>query len=153
MAVLPFAIPDPVIDWIRDVFAQVNQRSSSTLSRIPTTWETTLDHGVIGHLMEFAAPFRFPSNWVVDLDTHFLGGGRYWGSWEIADIGILIVFRQRGTVVGTKLALLQSKRLYPDEIENPTDIHRVDYEMGFSRLFASESEYRSSVKPRTFHFS
>ena len=77
MSAPPFAIPEAVIDWIRDVFAQVNQRSSSTLSRIPTTWETTLDHSLIGHLAEFAAPFRFPSNWVVNLDTHFIGGGRF----------------------------------------------------------------------------
>jgi hypothetical protein len=153
MSAPPFAIPEAVIDWIRDVFAQVNQRSSSTLSRIPTTWETTLDHSLIGHLAEFAAPFRFPSNWVVNLDTHFIGGGRVWGSWEIADIGILLVFRQSGRVLGTKLALLQSKRLYPDEVESAMDIHPIDYRGGFGRLLASDSEYRSSVKPRTFHFS
>ena len=153
MAAPPFVIPEVVIDWIRDVFAKVNQRSSSTLSRIPTTWETVLDHSLIGHLAEFAAPFRFPSNWVVNLDTHFIGGGRYWGSWEIADIGILIVFRQKGQILGTKLALLQSKRLYPDEVENATDIHPIDYRVGFGRLLASDSEYRSTVKARTFHFS
>jgi hypothetical protein len=149
----PFPIPEAVIDWVRDVFTQVNRRSSSTLSRIPTTWETTLDHSLIGHLAEFAAPFRFPSNWVVNLDTHFIGGGRFWGSWEIADIGVLIVFRQGGRILGTKLALLQSKRLYPDEVESATDIHPIDYRVGFGRLLASDSEYRSSVKPRIFHFS
>jgi hypothetical protein len=149
----PFAIPESVVDWIRDVFAQVNQRSSATLSRIPTTREATLDHSLIGHLAEFAAPFRFPSNRVVNLDTHFIGGGRFWGPWEIADIGILIVFRQGGRILGTKLALLQSKRLYPDEIENATDIHPIGYRVGFARLLASDSEYRSSVKARTFHFS
>ncbi len=46
-----------------------------------------------------------------------------------------------------------AKRLYPDEVENATDIQPIDYRAGFSRLLASESEYRSSVKPRTFHFS
>lgn len=117
MSALPFAIPDHVVDWISDIFEQVNQRSASTLSRIPTTWETTLDHSLIGHLAEFSAPFRFPSNWVVNLDTHFLGGGRYWGKWEIADIGLLIVFRRSGHVISTELALLQSKRLYPKEVD------------------------------------
>ncbi|MBX9599561.1 MAG: hypothetical protein K2X35_01105 [Bryobacteraceae bacterium] len=153
MPAAPFAIPEAVVDWIRDVFAQVNLRSSSTLSRIPTTWETTLDHGLIGHLAEFAAPFRFSSNWVVNLETHFIGGGRFWGSWEIADIGILIIFRQRGHILGTKLALLQSKRLYPDEIESATDALPIDYRVGFARLLATDSEYRSSVKTRAFHFS
>jgi hypothetical protein len=153
MSTLPFAIPDHVVDWVRDIFEQVNQRSSATLSRIPTTWETTLDHSLIGHLAEFSAPFRFASNWVVNLDTHFIGGGRYWGSWEIADIGLLIVFRRSGHVIGTKLALLQSKRLYHEEADVEHDIHRLDYMIGFGRLLESDSEYRSVVKPRTFHFT
>jgi hypothetical protein len=149
----PFAIPEPIIDWIRDVFAQVNRRSAAVLSRIPTTWETTLDHSLIGHLAEFSAPFRFASDWIINLDTHFLGGGRFWGSWEIADIGVLVIFRRRGQILGAKLALMQSKRLYPDELEVPADIHAIDYRVGFGRLLNSEGEYRSQVKPRTFHFS
>ena len=153
MSSLPFAIPDHIIDWIRDVFEQVNWKISATLSRIPTTWETTLDHSLIGHLAEFSAPFRFASNWVVNLDTHFIGGGRFWGTWEIADLGLLIVFRRAGRVIGTKLALLQSKRLYPDEIEVERDIHKLDYMIGFGRLLESDSEYQGIVKPRTFHFT
>jgi hypothetical protein len=150
---LPFLIPDHVVDWIRDVFEQVNRRSSAILSRIPTTWETTLDHSLIGHLAEFSAPFRFASNWVVNLDTHFIGGGRYWGDWEVADIGLLIVFRRSGRVIGTKLALLQSKRLYPEEVEVEKDIHRLDYMTGFGRLLESDSEYKSEIRPRVFHFN
>ena len=68
-----------VLDWIRNVFAEVSHRAAATLSRIPTTYETTLDHNLIAHLAEFAAPFQFPSDWIVTLDTHYLGGGRYWG--------------------------------------------------------------------------
>jgi len=149
----PFAVPSPVLDWIRNVFAEVNRRSAAALTRIPTTFETTLDHGVIAHLAEYAAPFKFLSDWIVTFDTHYLGGGRYWGSWEIADIGMLVVFRRGGVVVGTKIALLQSKRLYPDEIENAVDMHPLDYGVGFGRLLASEGEYRAQVKPRLFHFS
>ena len=69
----------------------------------------------------------------MNLDTHFLGG-RYWGHWEVADIGILVVFRRKGQMLGTKIALIQSKRLYPDEIENAVDMHPMDYETGFRRL-------------------
>jgi hypothetical protein len=149
----PFEIPPHVLDWIRSVFASVNQRSAANLSRIPTIHETTLDHNLIGYLSEVGAPFKLSSDWIVTLDTHFLGGGKYWGKWEIADIGILIAFRQKGKLLGTKIALLQSKRLYPDEIELATDMHAVDYEVGFGRLLTSDSEYGSQVKPRTFHFS
>jgi hypothetical protein len=148
----PLNIPTAVIDWVRDIFKQVNARSAATITRIPNTFETTLDHALIAHLAEFAAPFRFPSDWIVSLDTHFLGG-RYWGHWEIADIGILVIFRRKTTILATKIALLQSKRLYPDEIENAVDMHPVDYRVGFGRLLKSDSEYRSHIKQRTFHFS
>lgn len=148
----PLDIPSGVIDWVRKVFSQVNARSSATISRIPNIFETTLDHSLIAHLAEFGAPFKFPSDWIVNLDTHFLGG-RYWGHWEVADIGILVVFRRKGQMLGTKIALLQSKRLYPDEIENAVDMHPMDYETGFGRLLSSDSEYKSQIRSRTFHFS
>jgi hypothetical protein len=47
----------------------------------------------------------------------------------------------------------KSKRLYPEEAEVETDIHPLDYRIGFGRLLESDSEYRSVVKPRTFHFT
>jgi hypothetical protein len=146
-------IPPGVIDWVRDVFLAVNTRSASTLSRIPNIFETTLDQNLISHVSEYSAPFKFPSDWIISIDTHFLGGGRIWGRWEIADIGLLVVFRRKGAVLGTKLALLQSKRLYPDETETALDIHEIDYTIGFGRLLSSESEYRSQVRPRTFNFT
>ena len=75
------------------------------------------------------------------------------GNWEIADIGILVVFRRKNTILGSKIALLQSKRLYPDEIENATDMLPIDYNVGFGRLFLSDGEYSAHVRPRTFRFS
>jgi hypothetical protein len=149
----PFALPQNVIDWIRDVFATVNRRTSAKLSRLGNVWETSLDMTVIEQLSQFSAPFKFPSDWIVHLDTHYLGGGRYWGEWEIADLGVLVVFRLRRKVLATKVALLQSKRLYPEEIEAKLEDLRPDYETGFGRLLESDSEYRSVVKPRTFHFT
>lgn len=149
----PFVVPAPILDWIRNVFAEVSRRSAATLSRIPTTYETTLDHGVIAHLADFAAPFKFRSDWIVTLDTHYLGGGRYWGNWEIADIGILVAFRRNAEILGSKIAILQSKRLYPDEIKTATDMHPIDYHVGFGRLLLSKGEYRTNVKRRMFHFS
>ena len=153
MTAPPFSVPPQVVDWIRCVFSQVSHQAASFLSKIPTTYETTLDQSVIAHLARFAAPFRFPSDWIVTLDTHYLGGGRYWGKWEIADIGILVVFRRSGMILGSKIALLQSKRLYPDEIKSEIDLRLIDYSVGFGRLLHSDSEYLSHVKPRKFQFS
>lgn len=87
------------------------------------------------------------------LDTHYLGGGRYWGQWEIADLGVLVIFRRKRTILATKIALMQSKRLYPEETESSAEDQAIDYTVGFGRLFETEGEYQSAVKPRTFHFS
>jgi hypothetical protein len=83
----------------------------------------------IAEVSEHSAPVKFSSGWLVRLETHFLGGGRYWGRWEIADIGVLVVFRRAAVVQQTKIALLQSKRLYPVEAQTTdkdqsTRLHR-----------------------------
>jgi len=127
----PFPIPAQVTTWIKSVFAEVNQRTSAKLSRIPNVHESSLDMTLI-ELSHYAAPFRFASAWLVRLETHYLGGPRYWGTWEIADIGVLVVFRRKGVVQYTKIALLQSKRLYPIEAEAPAEDHPLDYEIGFA---------------------
>lgn len=153
MAQPPFPIPKEVIDWIRSVFAEVNQRTSAKLSRLPNVHESSLDMTLIEQLSRYAAPFRFPSDWLLRLDTHFLGGPRYWGAWEIADIGVIVIFRTRGIVMRTKIALLQSKRLYPVEAETPSEDQLIDYEVGFARLLETEQEFKSAVKTRNFTFS
>jgi hypothetical protein len=69
-------------------------------------------------------PRTLTSGWTVRIATHYLGGGRHYGEWngwerrwEVADIGVLVMFREAGKLRRTKVALLQSKRLYPDEQE------------------------------------
>jgi hypothetical protein len=153
MSSVPFPIPTEVTAWIKSVFAEVNQRTSAKLTRIPNVHESSLDMTLIEQLSHYAAPFRFPSAWLVRLETHYLGGPRYWGTWEIADIGVLVVFRRKGVVQYTKIALLQSKRLYPIEAKAPAEDHVLDYETGFGRLLEAEQEFKSAIKPRTFTFS
>lgn len=152
MNTLPFAIPGEVTGWIRNVFSTVNARVSAKLTAFPTTHETSLDMSLIEEVSQHSAPVSFSSGWLVRLETHFLGGGRYWGRWEIADLGILIVFRRAGVVVQTKIALMQSKRLYPSEAQTTAEDHPLDYIVGFSRLLPAEQEYKSAVKARTFSF-
>jgi len=121
------------------------------LADMPTTHEATLDAAFIAKAAEFAAPIRFTSQWVVRIDTHFLGGRRHFQNWEIADIGILIHFRRGGQLVRTKVALLQSKRLYAQE-EDYEEEDRVDYEIGFARLFRGSSSMEAILAPRMFGF-
>jgi hypothetical protein len=148
-----FSLPHEANEWLKSVFAEVNHRTSAKLTRIPTTHETSLDLTVIEQLSQFASPFRFSGNWLVRLDTHYLGGGRHFGSWEIADLGILVIFRRGGVVERVKVALMQSKRLYPDESMSKSEDLEIDYHVGFTRLLHSESEFKAAVRERTFHFS
>jgi hypothetical protein len=106
-----------------------------------------------------ASPFQFPSGWVVQVSTHYLGGGRHVSDWpplprrwEIADIGILVLFRQRGRLIRSKVALLQSKRLYPDELEWDED-SPLDYMIGFGRLMQPDDDWADVIAPRPFSFT
>lgn len=145
-------LPPDVRRWVRDVFASCNTRIAGKMSRIPTAHETSLDMTFIEHFSEFAAPVRFPSEWMVSIDTHYLGGMRHFGNWEIADVGLLFVFRRGGKVVLTKVALLQSKRLYPVE-DSFNEDHPLFYAVGFGRLMPPDQPFNEIVAPRAFSFN
>lgn len=144
-------IPNDVRDYIRSVFRACNARTANALMSMPNTHEEILDTAFVAQAAEFSAPIRFPSEWIVRIDTHFLGGRRHFLNWEIADIGVLIVFRRGGKIVRSKVALLQSKRLYASEQEYDEN-ERADYEIGFARLFRGNARFESITAPRLFSF-
>lgn len=152
----PVPFPPDVHAWLLNTFRTCNERVSSVLTRVPTTYETTLDMTFIEHFATISAPVQFPSRWTVQISTHFLGGGRHFGPdgprWEIADIGFLVLFRQGGKLIRSKVALLQSKRLYPDEIEWEED-NPVDYWYGFGRLYQPDEDWAAVTAPRSFSFT
>jgi hypothetical protein len=86
------------------------------------------------------------------MDVHFLGGLRHHFNWEIADIGVLLFIRRGGKIERSKVALLQSKRLYPitGVVEEEG---KVDYEVGFARLADPEALARSIAVEAEFNFS
>jgi hypothetical protein len=144
-------VPDDVRAWIRDVFRSCNARTTFAIARMPTTHEAVLDFALVSQAAEFSAPIRFPSDWIVRIDTHFLGGRRHFAEWEVADIGILLNFRRRGHFVKSKVLLLQSKRLYPREEKYDED-ELSDYEIGFAQLFRGAESYDAISTPRMFAF-
>jgi hypothetical protein len=155
----PIPIPTDVRTWLRTVFAGCNERVSGTITQVPTIHEVPLDMTFIQHFLSVSVPHRFPSGWTVEINTHYLGGGRHcgeWGDfprrWEIADIGILVIYRQGGKVLRSKVALLQSKRLYPNEQHFDEDVP-IDYEVGFARLFQSDDDWTAVTRPRSFGFT
>jgi hypothetical protein len=132
-------IPADVVAWVRAVFAEGNARITEKLARNPNTPEESLDLTWIEHLSRYSSPTTLGSEWVVKIESHFLGGMRHFGGWEIADIGMFVFLRLAPEERVSKVALLQSKRLYP----NGTPIREelpIDYEIGLARLADPESE-------------
>lgn len=144
-----FILPSDVHQWLRSVFRSCNERISSKLNDCPTTHESSLDLTFVEHFSRFQAPVVLPSGWKLRFETHFLGGGHHFGTWEIADIGLLLMLRQSGRTKLNKVALLQSKRLYPDEQEfDETTMH--DYCIGFRRLFEQDDEWCDVSRAQVF---
>jgi hypothetical protein len=144
-------IPLDVTEWIRKVFRECNERIAEKLSNNPNIPEESLDLTWIEHLSQFSSPVTLGSSWTVKIETHYLGGLRHWRTWEIADIGMLVFFRRAGTITRSKVALLQSKRLYPSN-NTVQEEDRVDYEIGFARLADPEKLQQAVAVQAEFHF-
>jgi hypothetical protein len=146
------AFPAAVSDYVRTIFAEANRRICQRIARVPSTAEDALDQALIDVLADYEAPSVVAPGWAVRIDVHFLGGRRHFYSWEIADIGVLILAKRKTQVEAKKVALLQSKRLYPDggpvTEEDPSD-----YAMGFGRLLPDEPSAPSLALRHTFKFT
>ena len=145
-------IPKDVFDYVQKVFRTCNRRLGKKLTAVPNASEPSLDLTMIEQLSQFSAPTTLPSDWTVRIDTHYLGGLRHFGRWEVADIGVLAFLSQAGQMVRNKVALLQSKRLYPDSGEIDEE-EAVDYSIGFARLLPAGPSVTSMAIQHVFSFS
>ncbi len=145
------SIPGEIIDWFRDIFAACNRRLAERIQSAPATPEPHLDTTFIEHLMKYSAPRAFKTGWAIQIDTHYLGGMRHFNGWEIADIGVLLFFQRAGSLIRQKVALLQSKRLYPTagEIDH---LDEYDFRIGMARLGQREQNAPSMMAQRSFSF-
>lgn len=132
-ALPPIPLAEDVVAYIRDVFEQADRHASSRLTTMPTSHEEWLDFALIDAVSTARGPHRTTSGTVVDVQIHFVGSGWHHERWEIADIGFIINFRTPTEILRTKVALLQSKRIYPIEQEF-TEMHGTVYENGFMSL-------------------
>jgi hypothetical protein len=147
-----FQIPDDVQNYVRQHFAQCNKEVASDLSKFPAIHEESLDMNLIGYWSKNQVPVKFSSGWTVRVDAHFIGGGRHFGTWEVADIGIMIIFRKAAKVIRSKLAFVQSKKLYASSLKwKAEDPYYRGFGMG--RLLITEDEHNEIVKPRLLKFS
>lgn len=144
-------IPQDVMDVLEGIFGDANERVARKMSGMPSVHETSLDLTLIEHLSNFSAPVTLGSGWTLRLDTHFLGGRRHFRSWEIADVGVLVMFRRGGRLVRSKVGLLQAKRLYPTEQDFEED-EPFDYMVGFGQLLEKTESFLEVTEPRSFSF-
>jgi hypothetical protein len=145
-------IPADVSDWVRLVFARCNERITGKLGRNPNAPEESFDLTWLEHLTHVASPIRLGSGWTVRIQTHYLGGMRHFRGWEIADIGVLMFIRDSADIRTSKVALLQSKRLYPRNMVVAEEV-RTDYEIGFARLADPEDLAHSIAFASRFEFN
>jgi hypothetical protein len=146
------AIPSEIIEWFRAIFASANRRLAEKLLNVPAIPESHLDTTLVEHLSGYATPRRFRSDWTIRLDTHYIGGLRHFiGRWEVADIGVLIFFQQRGRLIRRKVALLQSKRLYPKSGQ-VIELEQYDFMVGMARLGERDQNPPSMLATRRFRF-
>ncbi len=145
-------VPPEVVEWVREVFSECNVRVTDSLDRNPNAPEPTFDLSWIEHVGRYSSPTVFEDGWAAKIESHFLGQLRHIGNWEIADIGILVFLRLGPTERRSKVALLQSKRLYPDgtPVREQT---MSDFQTGFARLADPEDESRSLLSASDFRFT
>ncbi|MGC4990517.1 hypothetical protein [Nocardia salmonicida] len=146
---LPIPLAPDVLEYIRDVFEGVNENVTSRLDRMPTIHEEALDLAFIDAVAVAQGPHVTPSGTIVDIAVHFVGGGRHWRLWEVADIGFIVNFRRAGELLRTKVVLLQSKRLYPRESEFTEDEGIARFG-GFGSLMAASLP--AAIGNREFRF-
>lgn len=130
--VLP-QFPLAVHRYVRAAFLLANRRVCERIARVPNSPEESLDHTLIDSLAGYAAPRVVAPGWLVRIDVHFIGAMRHWEHWEVADIGLVVIARNARRVTSQKIALLQSKRLYPNKGGvNQETVE--DYYLGIGRL-------------------
>jgi hypothetical protein len=144
-------LPEDVIDAARAAFADANDRVSQLLMRQPAMHEEGLDFHLVSRLDEQGVQI-LPSGTALAIETHWLGGRRHWGRWEISDIAVVIAVRVHGGLIARKVALLQTKRLYSKEV-SVESIDRSDFEIGIGRLVDRTDKIMPLFKQRKFTFT
>ena len=73
--------------------------------------------------------------------------------WETADIAILVFVDRRETLIGKKIGLLQSKRLYPDNNDVEDDEDEFNVAWGMNRFIRREGKQAIGPLHSQFSFS
>jgi hypothetical protein len=86
---MPESIPEDVISFVREIFSEANVDATMALARQPSAHEEMLDFQTFAALDRVGPSIMPSSGTVVEIDSHWFGGRRLWGHWEIADIVVV----------------------------------------------------------------
>ena len=144
-------LPEDVKEFLLRLFSECNNRISLQLSTFPNAHEESLDLLFISHFAQMQGAIKFGSKWTLRFDAHFIGGGRHYRTWEVADIGLMVIFRKNGKITRSKLTFLQSKKLYANTLKyQPIDPY---YRSGMGRLLVTDDEHRELIEPKLLKYS
>lgn len=145
-----YDIPEKIKEYIKGHFENCNKQLSYDLAIFPGIREESIDNNFISYFSRIPGPIKFDNNWTLRIDAHFIGGGRHYENWEVADIGLMIIFRRNGKILRSKMVFLQSKKLYPASIKHiSTDPYM---RMGMGRLLVTDDEHLDLIKSRLVKF-
>jgi hypothetical protein len=144
-------LPSGVNDFVRKLFSVCNESVARQVSIFPFTHEEALDQLLISEFAKMQGPIELDSKWVIQIDAHYIGGGRHFRTWEVADIGLMVVFRNNGVIIRSKLVFLQSKKLFASAVKyRPIDPY---FRQGMGRLLQTDVEHADLIKKRNLKFS
>ena len=144
-------IPEDVIEYVRMVVRHASDETTERISNQPNIRETSLDDVLVNAVAKFAAPKRLPSNAVVMIQVHNIGGLRQFNKWELADIAFLVHVYSGGKPTAQKIGLLQSKRLYPENYDVDTD-DPIGFSYGLNRLLDPFETTVPQIRRTTYEF-
>ena len=144
-------LPNSVLNYIRFVFSGVNDHVSEKISKLPNAPEESLDISFIDKLSEYSGPVTVDAGWAVQIAAHFIGSIRHYRRYEIADIGVVVRFKNASRILGRKLVPLQSKRLYPNNFR-VTEFDDFDYQLGLGMAFRDSPNELTIVTPVKYEF-
>lgn len=145
-------IPQDAIDWFSEVLAVANREVTELITNNPNIRETTLDDALINSLHPRTAPVELASGTIVHIQVHNIGGLRRWGSWETADVAVLVRVYDKGKRAGQKIGLLQSKRLFPAN-NDVIDEDEAGFLHGMNPWFDPEPTVSFGALHRLFEFN
>ncbi len=144
-------LPREVSDFTAQVFRVCNDSVSRQLSIFPNTHEEALDQLLISEFAKMQGPLKLSSDWVIRIDAHYIGGGRHFRNSEIADLGLMLMFRRNGKLLRSKLVFLQSKKLFGSTVKHRD--YDPFYRQGMGRLLLTEEEHNDLVKRRNIRLT